>query len=157
MLLGVRTDHTFDCSYAYVVKCLHAIKTMKKFSKDSFEYRNMKDALQWHYDLVNVLMNTNDVVHRKMLKEENDRYANVQNSCKSLLRVLDSIKEDAEFQQKMEAKAEEIQNMDIKELARILVELEADKGKLDEKLELEVKAEETATKDQKETVTPVIP
>ena len=157
MLLGVRTDHTFDCSYAYVVKCLHAIKTMKKFSKDSFEYRNMKDALQWHYDLVNVLMNTNDVVHRKMLKEENDRYANVQNSCKSLLRVLDSIKEDAEFQQKVEAKAEEIQNMDIKELARILVELEADKGKLDERLELEVKAEGTATEGQKETVTPTIP
>lgn len=157
MLLGVRTDHTFDCSYAYVVKCLHAIKTMKKFSKDSFEYRNMKDALQWHYDLVNVLMNTNEVVHRKMLKEENDRYANVQNSCKSLLRVLDSIKEDAEFQQKVEAKAEEIQNMDIKELARMLVELEADKGKLDEKLELEVKAEETAIEGQKETVTPTIP
>ena len=157
MLLGVRTDHTFDCSYAYVVKCLHAIKTMKKFSKDSFEYRNMKDALQWHYDLVNVLMNTNEVVHRKMLKEENDRYANVQNSCKSLLRVLDSIKEDAEFQQKVEAKAEEIQNMDIKELARILVELEADKGKLDERLELEVKAEGTAAEGQKETVTPTIP
>lgn len=157
MLLGVRTDHTFDCSYAYVVKCLHAIKTMKKFSKDSFEYRNMKDALQWHYDLVNVLSNTNEVVHRRMLKEENDRYANVQNSCKSLLRVLDSIKEESEFQQKVEAKAEEIQNMDIKELARILVELEADKGKLDERLELEVKAENAANEKPEGTVTQMIP